>query len=156
MAQVAQNICPLDATRLAPKLYQGSMPPLGPTVRACGFDVLVLAAQEYQPLSRYFPGVRVIRAQLDDSGKRMTEAEQVQALQAGAQVARELERGSRVLTTCAAGRNRSGFVNGYALWFLTGIAGQQIVTLIRAYRPHALTNRDFVAVLRALPARRAR
>jgi protein-tyrosine phosphatase len=54
--------------------------------------------------------------------------------------------------TCWAGRNRSGLVTAIALHKLTGFSGVQCVRIIRKARPLALTNLQFRAAIKALPA----
>jgi protein-tyrosine phosphatase len=137
-----------------PELYQGPIPPPGNTVAGWGFDALVLAAKEYQPAAALYPGVRVIRARLDDSGLPMTEGEWQQAVRAGEAVADVVMRCGRVLVTCAMGRNRSGLVSGLVIHMLTGLPGVDVVSEIRRLRPGALSNRWFVAALEHLPGRR--
>jgi protein-tyrosine phosphatase len=113
----------------------------------------VLAAREYQPADREFPGVRVVRANLDDSGPPMTNAEWRSALQAAEQAAFWRARGMRVLTTCHAGLNRSGLVSALMLHRLSGMSGPRAIELVRAARPGALNNQYFTAALRRIPRR---
>jgi hypothetical protein len=138
-----------DADRLAPKLYQGSAPPPGPELRARGFDVLVLAAEEIQPPSWAFPGVQVIHAPSDD-GEIIPERSAHAAAQ---EVARALKQGKRALVTCAMGLNRSGIISALALWYATGRPGHECVALVQRKRRSALCNHWFVEYLSALPAR---
>lgn len=147
---------PIDATELMPDLYQGSAPPPGPTLAAWGFDAVVLCAREYQPVSALFPGIRVIRAQLDDSGAPMTNREWEDAVRAASQTVNVYLRGARVLVTCAMGCNRSGLVAGLVMHMLTGLSGQQIVRQIRLCRSGALSNQWFAGALNRLPARQKR
>lgn len=146
--------CLLDATRIAPGLYQGGKPPTGPEVRQCGFTVLVLTAEEYQPRGAEFPGVYVIHAPNDDSGTPLTAAQWATAVRAGELVAKAIERGERVLVTCQMGRNRSGLVSALALHMLTGISGGEAARIVKAQRANALTNRWFLATLFRVPASR--
>jgi protein-tyrosine phosphatase len=135
----------VDATRIVPGIYQGGLPPTGPWVRYAGFDVLVLAAEEYQPSGRQFPGVRVyhlpMKDDLDPVSRR--EARSIRAL--SQMLALHRRRGARVLITCAAGLNRSGIITAATLRRLTGAPHRQIVDHIRARRsPRALSNPQFV------------
>jgi protein-tyrosine phosphatase len=148
-----ERVLPLDVSRVAPGVYQGSRPPPGDAVRAAGFNVLVLAAQEYQPPDRDFHGVRVIRAIVDDAGAPMTRREWQQALLAAGEAAALRARGARVLTTCHAGLNRSGLVNALMLHRLTGMSGRQAIDMVRTARPGALNNQFFTGALRQLPRR---
>jgi hypothetical protein len=146
--------CHIDATRIAPGLYQGSAPPHGSAVRECGFTTLVLCAQEIQPGSVDFPGVTVVHAPNSDDGTRITQAQWQTAIQAAEIVARRVRGGERVLVTCAAGRNRSGLVSALALHLLTGISGAEAARLVKAQRHNALTNRWFMSALFRVPAAR--
>lgn len=142
-AAVALQACTLDVTRIAPRLYQGSAPKAGPTVRRCGFDVLVLTAKEWQPPDHIYPGVTVLRVPLTDHGEPLTEQAWLAALGMSKRIAMHLARGRRVLTTCHAGLNRSGLVNVLTLHRLTGISGKKLVSYVRSVRPGALSNPHF-------------
>ena len=138
----------IDATRLWSKLYQGSYPLEG--VRAHGFRVLVLCAEELQHRVEE-PGVVTLHCPLFDDGRPMSPIEWHRAVRTGREVAAHVAAGHRTLVTCAQGRNRSGLVAGIALYELTGRSGEQCVQHIRALRRGALTNDDFVAALYGLP-----
>jgi hypothetical protein len=137
----------LDADIVAPRLYQGSYPKQVYAPAAVGFNVVVLCAEELQ--DGEFPGVPItMKVPLNDDGSPMRSDEWQRALVAGAQVAELVRRGARVLTTCAAGRNRSGLVNAIALYHLyPELSGAEIVRRIQVARPNALTNRYFAGVL---------
>jgi protein-tyrosine phosphatase len=146
--------CRLDATEVAPKLYQGSLPQTGFDVRDCGFDVLVLAAEEWQPHPNAYPGVEVIHVPLVDAGKPLSESAWYHAVETGKRVARRLRQDKRVLTTCYAGLNRSGIVNVLAMYDMTGAPGKKLVDVVQRMRPGALSNPHFVEVARRrLPGR---
>jgi hypothetical protein len=137
----------IDATRLGPKLYQGSYPML----RVCPpFKVLVLCAKEAQSRSDE-RGLLTLRVRLDDSGDDITQVEWHAAVEMGRRVASLVASGHRTLVTCAAGRNRSGLVCAIALYELTLMDGKECVEHIRALRPNALTNDSFVRKLVSLP-----
>lgn len=138
----------LDATKLAPKLYQGSYP--RDAVRRLGFDALVLCAEELQRRTDE-PGLITIRCPLRDDGSEFTLRDWNRALGAANQIVDLLLRRRRVLITCAQGRNRSGLVSGITLYRLTDLSGEQVVRHIQKLRPGALTNDDFAAALFALP-----
>jgi hypothetical protein len=144
----------IDATRIAPQLYQGSRPPPGPALRRAGFGMLVLCAVEHQPPADQFPGVTVVRARIDDSGRPMEQREWLEALRASNVAAHAVRAGRAVLTTCAMGLNRSGLVNALTLCRLTRMGGRDAAALIRRRRAHALSNRYFVAALATVPRRR--
>lgn len=138
----------IDADRLTRRLWQGSRAPVGKRLRAAGFDVLVLCAEEYQPPSSAFPGVHVIHAGIDDAVPTTEELRIVR--HASRRVAECLEDGARVLVTCQAGWNRSGFVSAMAIHRLTGMPGRHCIELVRASRANALQNRAFCRVLETL------
>jgi len=121
---------------------------VGSEVRRCGFDVLVLAAKEFQPLSELFPGVEVIHVPIDDA--QLSRWEWKSALSAADIVARRVRGGKRALITCYMGWNRSGLITALTLYMLTGEPGAKIVQHVQRQRSHALTNPSFVAALRAL------
>lgn len=132
----------MDATRILPKLYQGSLPPEGRELADRGFDVLVLCAEEHQPSGRKFPGVQVYHAPLDDHDLSAVEARIAE--RAAEAVRRHVLRGERVLVTCAMGRNRSGLVVALAILKLTAMTGFDAATLVRRGRAGALSNPSFV------------
>lgn len=119
------------------RLAQGSAPPSGAPVP---FDVVVLAAQEYQ--REYEPGStvsEVVRVPLDDA--RPTVSERLRIHAAARDVARRVRAGQRVLVTCMAGRNRSGVIAGLALAEL-GLPGAVAARRIQRIR-NGLTNPHF-------------
>jgi len=146
----------LDAHRVYPGLWQGSVPPTGSAVRRAGFDALVLAATtaEYrycygaEPDERLFPGVMLHSADLDDAD--LSDAEHRRARAAAHFVARVLKMKGRVLTTCMQGRNRSGLISALAIRELTRASGKACIDQVRRARSNALTNPSFVAALEKL------
>lgn len=137
----------IDATRIGPKLHQGSEPPQGSTLRRAGFDVVVLCAMEIQPPSSAFVGVEVLHYGIDDGP--VTAELWSRAKRAARAVAHRIRKGKRVLVTCAQGRNRSGLVVALALRELTGRSGHRIVAHVRSLRTNALANPYFVRALEA-------
>ena len=142
---------PIDANRVAPKLWIGSFPPPGNILCKSGVDTLVLCAMELQPDSSAYPGIRVIHAPLDDF--RMDDRTNRIANNVAKQVAHEVLNRRRVLVTCAQGRNRSGLVVALALRNLTGASGRRCREAVQMARENALTNSSFAAYLDSLPAR---
>jgi len=137
----------VDATHLWRGLYQGSRPPVGPWVKAAGFDVLVLAAEEYQPPDRMFPGVLVLHVPLDDAEMDSPSRKAIRS--ASRLVEAYVKNGHRVLVTCAMGLNRSGIISAAALRRATCADPVEIVHHIRARRgARALSNPSFVSSLR--------
>ena len=150
-----------DADRIAKfdngaELWQGTYPPTGDTLRKLGFDVVVLAAEEYQPeSSRFTGGVKVIHAPNDDAP--ISEGGDTSlALRVSAETAQALRDGKKVLSTCAAGLNRSGLVSSFTLMRLfPEKTGDEIIDLIRDARGGwAMSNGDFAKVVRKMQARR--
>lgn len=135
----------VHATRIAPKLYQGSKPPIGERLREIGVDVLILCAMEYQPPESDFPGVRVEHAPLDDG--ELDERQWKIAQKAATKAALAVRSGKRTLVTCAMGANRSGLVTALTLRQLTGRSGSRIIRHIRDRRPGSLCNPWFVKAL---------
>ncbi len=128
------------------RLAQGGAPP--PHARL-PFDVVVLAAMEYQP---DLPGYRVLRVPLDD-GPPPDHATRVVIRGAARRVADCVRAGDRVLVTCWQGKNRSGVIAGLALCEL-GVPGWRAARHVRAVRG-GLTNQHFHALVVGAPPARA-
>lgn len=125
-------------------LAQGSRPPVGVRLP---FEVIVLAAWEYQP---EMPGYEVMYVPLDDEFEEpVTREDRLRIRAAARAVARRVRAGRRVLVTCHQGRNRSGVIAGLALVEL-GVPRNQAVRRIRALR-NGLTNPHFYAMVRGTP-----
>jgi protein-tyrosine phosphatase len=120
------------------RLAQGAALP--PDVRL-PFDVIVLAAMEYQP---DLPGYRVLRVPLDD-GPPPDSATRARIRGAARRVAECVRAGDRVLVTCWQGKNRSGVIAGLALAEL-GVPGARAAQRIRRLRG-GLTNPHFYAMV---------
>lgn len=140
-----------DANRIYQGLYQGSRPPQGSFLQRNGFRAVVLCAEEHQPPASLFPGVAVIHAPNDDDFERLPTRDELRlALGAARQLVPILAGGGRVLSTCFAGRNRSGLVSGLTLHLWLGCSGDQAIRMIKATRPRALSNPGFLTVLSRL------
>jgi hypothetical protein len=137
---------------VTPQIAQGSRPPAGSWLRENGFTAVVFAAYEFQPEPKYYPGVVIVRASLDDSGSPMTNREWSDALRASAFVATLVKKDHLVYCSCWMGKNRSGLVSALAIHRLTGISGRRAADHVRLRRPGALSNSSFSAALDALPA----
>ena len=132
-----------DVNEIYTNLWQGSRPPPGNLVAAKGFKVLVLAAEEWQQADRY-PGVKVILAPGDDDENPQCLQQSLPTwIDAAKQVAEHVKAADKVLVTCMAGLNRSGFISTYALHLLTGWSGPWCVDRIQRRRQYALCNRTF-------------
>jgi protein-tyrosine phosphatase len=139
----------MSRSEVAPGLFVGSKPSPG---RHDDFDVVVLAAMEYQPPGHLFPGVEVIHVPLDDApGRRMREDEIVDATNVASRVARRLRAGRKVLVTCQMGWNRSALIAALAMHDVYGIGADEIVARMRRARGMwALSNPNFVKLLRVV------
>ena len=122
-------------------LAQGAAPP---TNARLPFDVIVLAAQEYQPILKH-RYQDVLYVPLDDSGPPPTPSERSRIRVAAHDVARRIRAGQRVLVTCMQGRNRSGVIAGLALVEL-GLPGPRAAQRIRRLR-NGLTNPHFLEMV---------
>ena len=138
----------LDASEVVPGLYIGSKPAHGQHP----FDVIVLAAEEYQPHASRFPGSEVIYMPLDDAPLRGMRPDEIAgAVKAGQAVARHLRAGRRALVTCAMGLNRSSLVAAIAMHDVYGMSANEIITRIRRARgAWALSNPNFEKLLRVV------
>jgi hypothetical protein len=56
-----------------------------------------------------------------------------------------------ILTSCNAGRNRSGLLSALIVRELTGLPGAAAMEVVRYHRPNAIANPHFEAFLRSLP-----
>lgn len=142
----------IDAHHIGEGVWQGAVPTPGGIIRDAGFHMLVLCAMEYQLPAEEFPGVEVVHAPNDDDDSRWPTREELRiATNAASRVLAALRANRKVLVTCWAGRNRSGLVSALALREYLGISGSAASALVRAARPHALTNSKFQACLARLP-----
>lgn len=148
-----ENRPQIEATNIAPGLYQGSVPPYGNALRDAKFSLVVLAAREYQPVPDRYPGVRTLNVPLDDS-LTPSESELYAAGAAADTVSKYVRDGKKVLVTCMMGRNRSGLIVALTLMKLLGWNGKQAVAHIKARRANALTNSSFVSILERIQVRR--
>lgn len=147
----------IDAHEIAPGLYQGSYPPEGKRLKELGFAAVVLCAKHLQTPAERFEGVDVIHApNTDDLWHQPSEKSLQIVKDAAGEVVSRVESGQVVLVTCQAGLNRSGFVTAMALHLMHGWGGDRCVDHVRASRPEALFNEQFVKVLRQLPERKDR
>jgi len=106
------------------------------------FDLVVLAAEEFQP--EHLPGVRVVHAPIADQKFEGTPRERRLVCDAVSEVVKALKRGRRVLVTCHLGLNRSGLIVGLVLKQAFGMTADEAITRIRHARgPFALSNQMF-------------
>lgn len=146
------------ASEIAPNLWQGGFPLEPGRLRQAGFNVLVLCAEELQPepvddhLERL--GLIVIHAPMNDvemDGEELKKTFNI-ASKAAHEVVEHLKAGRKVLVTCIAGRNRSGFVSALSLILHHGMSGKDAAERVRKMRANALTNESFSKLLERIPA----
>lgn len=146
----------VEASEIVPSIWQGSFPTPGGSVRASGFNLLVLCAEEKQEPASSYPGVEVFHAPNYDDGVHVLNRDDLAlAIRAARRIQQVVESGGRALSTCRAGLNRSGLVTGIALHLLYGWDGDTIIRRIRRKRPakggtRPLSNPEFTAALRKL------
>jgi protein-tyrosine phosphatase len=145
----------MNADQVSKNLWVGGLP-TDPEAVDKNFDVLVLAAKEFQDIFpvHKFPGTRVIHAPMEDA--KPSKEEQAIALKAGLEVLEHNRRGRKVLVTCIAGVNRSALIAGLAM-VIGGIEADKAIERIRARRHPAsgstpLFNKHFVKMLQDVDA----
>jgi len=133
----------LDVDNIWGTLWQGACPPGGNVLKDNGFDVLVLAAADHQVSSMYH-GIQVICAPGDDD-PRLHRFEKFLPtwIAAAHEVADLVRAGKKVLVTCMAGLNRSGFIVALAVHYLTGWPGSKCLAYVRSQRQMSLCNGTF-------------
>ena len=132
-------------------------------------DVRALAADHDNPIKTI--GLFAIESQPDIPGRRYEvlkhgfndnpwitgrEAQELVKLVDGvsSKLATRIRRGSSVISTCAAGWNRSALVSAFTVMRLTDLSTDAIVQLIRDARgPNALCNHAFVKIIHAMADR---
>jgi protein-tyrosine phosphatase len=140
----------VDATRVASKLYIGSVPM--PRLQDKGFDVVVLCAKEKQNLN---PDVYTIKIPLDDGP--LDYRDYARAVKVAMVVTRFRLANKRVLITCRMGVNRSALVAALSMMQLERMSARNVIARIRGLRgadlerlgvEHVpLSNRDFEEAL---------
>ena len=112
MSNYTQN----QVSRITDQVWIGSAPPRDSKLWEI-FDVVVLAAEEYQPPSNWLDNIEIVYVPLDDSGKPMTNVEKKIAVATAIFIAKRLRKGKRVLFTCMQGLNRSTFVAALSMLY---------------------------------------
>lgn len=137
----------VDAALVAPRLYVGSRPRPG---RYRWFNTVVLCAKEYQPPSYAYPGMTVIRIPLvDDYIHPLSDVDQALVTANARTIARYLESGACVLSTCWMGLNRSALVAAIAMQLAFDMDADTAINQIRDTRsPNALSNPQFEKFVR--------
>lgn len=144
----------MSSDLIIPGLVMGS----APTTRFVRkFDLWIPCAVESQPTDRVMREVRetlVLPAPMEDEWNVLpTGPQMVRALEVATEGARVLGIGGRVLVTCYAGRNRSGFVAALIVMLSCRVGSSEAVELVRRRRlglsaGSALANPAFPAALR--------
>lgn len=148
MALSIDTRAPVNASAVLPRLWQGGAPKPG----RYAFDLIVLAASEYQPTADKLPGPELLRVPLPDDWRGLTatarEKLYAAAVDASKVVADWYRGGKSVLVTCGAGLNRSGLITGLALREL-GHTADEALSLIRTARgTRALAGKAFPRFIR--------
>ena len=122
---------------------------MGAWLQHRGFDVLVLAAEECQPPSESFPGVKVIRFPLGDDGQPWSPHKLAALRRLSTWLAQSVAAGHRVLVTCHKGLNRSGIIVAATIMQMTGAPALDVIAMMRRQRdPEVLFNPVFVNLLK--------
>jgi len=142
----------MSASRIASKLYQGSLPPFVGELHRARIHTLVLCAAELQPSESVLPGIEVLRCGFVDNFEPVCFSTLGMIDETATRVAARVRAKKRTLVTCAAGLNRSGLVTALALTKLYGVSGRDAVAWVQRARHGALFNPVFVAILEKIPA----
>ena len=123
-----------------PRIWQGSRPYPEETRSFAPWDVYVFCDGGWQPNlpSAYHAPFN------DDEAGGMNLGEEEIALDAASHIAEAWRANKRILTTCHAGHNRSGFVNALAMTMIAGMSGTRAAQMVRLARPGSLYNTHFV------------
>lgn len=134
------------------RLWQGGFCDLEPRfLRSRGIGAVALMAAEVQP--RSLGGIDLLHAPLLDREDLDPSSVLAAAGAAADRVARRVARGMGVLSSCAAGLNRSGLCSALAVAKLTGASGAAAVAAVRRARgAGALGNRLFERLAREFGA----
>jgi protein-tyrosine phosphatase len=104
----------MNAHEVSKNLWVGAVP-TDPAAVSKQFDALVLCAKEFQDVfpQHMYPKTDLILAPMNDG--KPTDKEKYIALKAALGVRSHLDKGHKVLVTCAAGVNRSALVAALAM-----------------------------------------
>lgn len=134
----------------------------GATIYQCGYreiphdlkkaniGLVLFMAEECPPLNHH-TGAKVEYYPTDDAMMRPGSMEYIQMVATATKAAKSaikyLNNGQNVISSCHAGRNRSGLVTGLVLKELTNANPEQVVQWIQRKRQDALSNPSFVNML---------
>ena len=134
----------LAPSEVVPRLWQGGRPDIDEDYSG-KYDLVVLAAEEYQP--EHLIGVRVVHAPIPDEEFSELPEEIDAVRRAVYEVTYALKRNRRVLVTCLMGMNRSGLITALVLRRFFGMSADEAIARIRRARPGALSNALFVEMI---------
>lgn len=131
------------------KLFQVGKAEIPEIIRNNYIGLIILAAEEFQPTD-FFPKITKFYAPLRDS-TNLYEDEIKKTLRiadaASSTAAKYLMNGYSVISSCAAGLNRSGLISAFTIEKCTGAPKKEILKQIRKHRsPIALFNGLFVSL----------
>lgn len=133
------------------KLYQAGYKEIPHDLKKAGIYKVIFAAVECPPLNHH-QGAHLVHVPLDDK-MAMSAKEYAYTLGAamsvGCQLAIDILRGKSVISSCAAGLNRSSLCSAFALKTLTPMTNTEVVNLLRKQRnPSCLCNSTFEKMLK--------
>lgn len=129
------SITELDATKIAPRLYQGGLEEFdGCQIAISGVDLVVKLTSDDTNVKILWPDV--IEFPLEDETADLQYAPDLNSL--AGKLSRAIRRGDRVAIFCRQGRNRSGLLTGLVLQKLYRWNGEKIVNHLRSRRRDAL------------------
>jgi len=148
------------AFKIADRHWQSGFPmPFIEQMKHVDVDVVSLASDETQPdqeglanIKRDCPHLSLILCPFKDTDDP-TKLDAIVKIARGVadKLAGHLRDGKTILSTCSAGRNRSGLISGLVLMKRYGLTGKEAVERVRLARPNALTNDVFREYLESLP-----
>lgn len=129
------------------KLFQVGAREIPDILKNNDVHLIIYTAKEWQPFKSN-PSISKIFIPLDDT-VNLSPQEIIATLKltdaASTAAARYLKSGKNVISSCAAGLNRSGITSAFTLKKCTNAGKQEIINHIRSNRhPHALSNTLFV------------
>lgn len=129
------------------KLFQVGAQEIPNVIKHNDIHLIIYTAKEWQPFKSN-PSIDKIFIPLDDTVS-LTPQEIITTLKltdvASTTAVRYLSDGKNVISSCAAGLNRSGVTSAFTLKKCTNAGKQEIINHIRKTRhPHALSNTLFV------------
>lgn len=129
------SINEMDATKIAPRLWQGGLEEFdGCQIAIGGVDLVVDLTSDDTTVRILWPDT--IEYPLEDEANDLNHVSKLNVL--AARLARVIRKGERVAIFCRQGRNRSGLLSGLVLRKLYKWKGEKIVDHLKARRADAL------------------